>query len=164
MKQLTLLLIIFAHVSVIAQPTLTSNEMAPFGSSWTLTYTQNFSVMDTNIQGANATWNFTAVQPTPTTLTINIVDPAQTPYGPSFPNANYAYVESPNTAYRYFNLTPAKMERVGSWSSIGLKIYNDPQIEYVYPLTMGSYSYDTWDNSSRLQAAFMNCKALVMVH
>ncbi|MGI8893896.1 MAG: T9SS type A sorting domain-containing protein [Bacteroidia bacterium] len=41
------------------------------------------------------------------------------------------------------------MERVGSWSgSGGLRTYSDPQVEYIFPLTLGSYNYDTWMNSA----------------
>lgn len=149
MRSINLLIFIALFTSSIAQPTLNSNEMAPFGSSWTMIYTQSYNVIDTSIQGANVTWNFAAMLPSTTSFTTTIVDPAQTPYATSFPNSNYAYHETPTTAYRYFNLTSTKMERVGSWTgSGGLRTYSDPQIEYVFPLTIGSYSYDTWMNSA----------------
>jgi hypothetical protein len=144
-----LLIILYITISAKAQPVLISSEMAPFGSNWTLTYTQSFSVMDTTIQGANATWNFSGMQPSSNSFTINIVDPALTPYAASFPNSNYAYHESPSVAYRYFHLNSNKMERVGSWTSTGgLRTYSDPQIEYVFPLTLGTYNHDTWHNSA----------------
>jgi hypothetical protein len=131
-----------------AQPSLLHSDMAPFGSSFTLTFAQT-TVVDTTIQGANVVWDFSSFQPTTGSITINIVNPALTPYATSFPNSNYAYQESPVTAYRYFDLSTTKMERVGSWTnSIGIRTYNDPQIEYVFPLTLGTYSFDTWDNST----------------
>ncbi|MGI8893897.1 MAG: hypothetical protein ACR2GN_10635 [Bacteroidia bacterium] len=73
MKSINLLFFITLFTSSIAQPTLNSNEMAPFGSSWTMIYTQSYNVIDTSIQGANVTWNFSAMQPTTSSFTINIV-------------------------------------------------------------------------------------------
>jgi len=134
-----------------AQPVLNSNEMLPYGSIIHFKYSQSFSVIDTTMQGANATWNFSALvnDITQQDLTDTMVNPALTPYGAIFPTANYAYseVQGTATAYRYFNKTTTKMERVGSYTS-AINTYNDPQIEYVFPLQLGASSFDTWDNTN----------------
>lgn len=147
MKLKFLLILNFITVMSIAQPSLLSNEMAPFGTNWIMNYSQNFNLADTTIQGANVTWNFSSIQSNSQTLTINVVDPSQTPYGSSFPSANYCYIEGPTLTYVYYNLSSSKMERVGSWRNGTLNAYSDPQTEYIFPLTLGSYNYDTWDNT-----------------
>lgn len=149
MKQLfTMALFAGLAPATFAQLTLTSGEMLPFNSSFTQLLAEDPAVVDTSIQGANAVWNFANLQPAASgSLTVNIVNPANTPYGSSFPAANYAYHEMPAGAYRYFTLSNSKMERVGSYSGGTLKTYSDPQIEYVFPLALGSSSYDTWANS-----------------
>lgn len=148
-KPLLTLFLCSLLLSVYAQPSLLSSEMLPFGSVMNQKTILNFNVIDTTIQGANATWNFSALQPNTTVVAnyVTIANPSQTPYGASFPTANYAYIEGPATAYRYFNLTPAKMERVGSYFS-NLNTFNDPQTEYVFPLALGVSNNDTWDNTN----------------
>jgi len=147
MKLKFLLIINFISVFSMAQPTLLSTEMAPLGTNWIMHYSQNFNLVDTTVQGANVTWNFSSIQSNSQTLTINVVDPSQTPYGSMFPSANYCYIEGPTLTYVYFNLSSSKMERIGSWRNGTLNTYTDPQTEYIFPLTLGSYNYDTWDNT-----------------
>jgi len=40
------------------------------------------------------------------------------------------------------------MQRVGSYYNGTTVTYNDPQKEYVFPLTLGTANNDTWDNSA----------------
>jgi hypothetical protein len=122
--------------------------MLPFGSVMRFKYVQNTYDIDTTIQGENVTWNFSnLINSSNPEYSITVVEPSKTPKGASFTDANYAWAESTPTAYRYFNLSSAKMQRVGSYSS-SVNTYNDPQIEYVFPLTYGTTSYDTWDNTN----------------
>ncbi len=133
----------------LAQPTLTSDKMLPFGSTYSLLPTEDFDKIDTTIKGANAVWDFSNMEASgPSDLNITIVNPASTPYASKFPDANYAFKEGPNLAYRYFDLSEGKMERVGNYAGGLFKTYNDPQIEYVFPLTLGSSNEDTWDNDA----------------
>lgn len=139
----------FFALATLAQPSLTSDKMLPFGSVMTLKPISDFSIIDTTIKGADVTWDFSSLSATSDpNLVVTIVDPSTTPYSSDFTNSNYAYKESPTTAYRYFNLTSSKMERVGSWSGGVLKTYSDPQVEYVFPLNLGVSNLDTWANSS----------------
>jgi len=61
-------------------------------------------------------------------FTITIADPAQTPYVGSLSSANYAYIESPTLAYRYFDLSSTKIERVRSWLNNTLNTHTHPQV------------------------------------
>src|SRR3990172_9848579 len=147
---LLMIILVLAVVNCLhaQQPALLSDEMAPFGTVFKLKQIQNLNIIDTTIQGAGVTWDFTGLTNDPfyLDLIVTITDPAQTPYSSDFPNANYSYKEEPSTAYRYFYLDTSKMERIGSWSGGVLKTYNDPQVEYVFPLTLGVSNFDTWDN------------------
>ena len=134
-----------------AQPALLSSEMLPFGSVMTEKYVMYLSVIDTTIQGAGVVWNFSSIinNPSKSDLILNIVNPSSTPYAANFPGTNYVYRETEGSAtnYRYFILGSTKMERVGSYVS-NINTYNDPQIEYVFPLTLGTKNNDTWDNTN----------------
>lgn len=133
-----------------AQMTLERTEMLAFGSVMTMKAIDNIDAIDTSIQGPNVVWNFSnlTVNSSLGDLIVEIVEPASTPYGSNFPTSNYAYKETP-LAYRYFDLTNSKMERVGSYSSTGLlKTYSDNQIEYVFPTVYGTVSNDTWMNDA----------------
>lgn len=132
----------------ISQLVLNNSEMLPFGSVMTLSKALNYSLVDTVTQGQNVIWNMTSlsVDPAGTDLVVSIVNPTGTPYGSSFPTSNYGYSENGGSAYRYFDLSSSKMERVGSYSGGTLKTYNDPQEEYVFPMTYGTSNLDAWDN------------------
>lgn len=152
MKKITLHTIAFLLISTIiqAQPTLNRNEMLPFGSAMVDKYTDDFSIINTSIQGSGVIWDFSKLTNNSIPdLVINIVDPASTPYSADFTNSNYAYKEISGgiTNYRYFNLTDTKMERVGSYV-FNLNTYSDPQIEYIFPLSLGTLNIDTWESTN----------------
>jgi hypothetical protein len=148
-KQLLCAVLASMGMAAFAQPALTQSKMLPFGSTFSMKTAESEAPVDTTIKGANVTWDFTALTPDPsgTDLNIQILSPASTPFGSSFPNANYAYRETPDIAYRYFNLSATKFERVGSYAT-GPKGYSDPQVELTFPLTLGTQNNDTWENSS----------------
>lgn len=150
MKKIVLLfLFVGAFLLANAQPVLTSNEMLPFGTLATYEYAAYYNVIDTTTQGANVSWNFSSLLPsiTKTGYSIEIVDPATTPYTASFPTADYAYKEiTPSVSYRYFTLSTDKFERIGSYVS-SVKTYSDPQIEMTFPFQLGTTNYDTWVNN-----------------
>lgn len=132
-------------------PQLLDSEMMQYGSVATIKYAQDAGPIDTTIKGANAVWNFGALvhDVTIPDLNITIQNPNTTPNGSSFPTSNYAMVEVQGgvTSYRYFNKTSTKMERVGSYTT-GLNTYSDPQIEEVFPLTLGTSNLDTWASTA----------------
>lgn len=132
--------------------------MLAVGNTVNMRVVQHFDLLDTTIQGANATWDFTALsvdlgQPA---ISMTIVDPANTPHASDFPTANYAWRENETNYYRYFHLTADKMERVGSYTT-GLSLYSDPQIEYVFPFALGSTSMDTWETANDYGTYHLQC-------
>ncbi len=150
MKKSTIaLLSLLTPVCLFSQISLTKSEMLPINSSYTLKTATDYSLVDTTIQGENKVWDFSqlTVDPQGNELAITVKDPSKTAKASDFTNSNIAYYESPNDAYRYFKLTDSKMERVGSFAAQTLKTYDDPQIEYVFPLSYGSTSSDTWTNN-----------------
>ncbi|MBK7035656.1 MAG: T9SS type A sorting domain-containing protein [Bacteroidetes bacterium] len=149
-KLLPITLSILAAGSIYAQPSLTSDEMLPFGSFMEFYYPDNLEVIDTTIQGADVTWDFSDFEPIfDEGATIEIVDPAETAHGDDFPESNYGYYEiyPGANAYRYFNLTTEKMERVGSYLSGTVNTFTDTQEEYIFPFELGVTNIDTWDNT-----------------
>lgn len=152
MKKITLHTIAFLLIStiILAQPTLNRNEMLPFGSVMVEKYTDDYSIINTSIQGSGVIWDFSKLTNNLIPeLVLNIVDPASTPYSADFTNSNYAYKEVSGgiTNYRYFNLTDTKMERVGSYV-FNLNTYSDPQTEYIFPLSLGVSNEDTWESTN----------------
>jgi hypothetical protein len=141
----TLVLTLTLAECAVAQPILTSTDMLAPGITTYMRELGNYDAVDTTIQGANATWNFVGILPDlqepPFSLTI--VDPATTPYPGLFSADNYAYWEEPNNYYRYFELTPTYMQRLGS-HTLSDYVMADPQVEYVFPLTLGTTHLDTW--------------------
>jgi len=135
----------------VAQPQLLSSEMAPFGTRAEYRIIDSLDIMDTSIQGANATWDFSQLMPadSPNTVVLNIVNPAQTPHGTQFPSSNYAHREEPVVVYRYYSMSDTSMERVGSWSG-SLITYTDPLTEYVFPMSLGVGHYDSWKHDGSL--------------
>jgi hypothetical protein len=145
MRLLLLPVLAAFQVLLFAQPVLHSNEMAPPGTVAYMRFLGNMAAVDTTIQGSGVTWDFSSMTPhaTEPQFIMAIVDPATTPNGASFPTANYAWWEQPNNFYRYFNLTPNLMERVGSYTN-STYTFADPQVEYVFPLTYGTTNTDPW--------------------
>lgn len=150
MRHITSISLSVLVISLSAQPVLNSNEMLPFGSVMNLWPAGNPGiVIDTALQGANAVWDFSALSHwtgNNPDMQITVVDPSTTPYASLFPSANYAWMEQPNTAYRYFNLSSSSLQRVGSFT-FGPNVYSNPQVEMVYPLQLGTSNTDTWNNT-----------------
>ncbi|HVD97727.1 MAG TPA: T9SS type A sorting domain-containing protein [Cytophagaceae bacterium] len=141
--------LLFSHLYANAQPSLVSSNIMPFGTVVTSHMAVDASPIDTTIKGANAVWDFSGLQSTTSTLVYTVMDPTQTTQGSNFPTSNWCRkeVESGATSYRYFKLTSSTFERVGSYST-SVNTYSDSQIEYVFPMTLGTSSMDTWDNTN----------------
>lgn len=146
----TLLPVLLALASpLLAQPQLTSGEMLGFGSVMNFSYADNYAIIDTTIQGAGVTWDFSDLDAIGgQDFTMEIVDPVTTSHGDDFPEANYAYHEDygSDDAYRYFILSDEQLERIGSYSG-SVNTYTNSQEEYIFPLEVGVSNIDTWDNT-----------------
>lgn len=149
--------------SLKAQQILLSSEMLPFGSMSVQKTVSNLSVIDTTIQGANKTWNFSSItyNTAVSDMSVHIVNPTTTPNGASFSNSNYAYKEvtSTTTNYRYFNLTSSVLERVGSYVS-NVNVYSNPQVEYVFPTVLGTTNNDSWASTNSSTGGTYNLKCI----
>jgi len=160
MKKVSSLFVFSLLCAVIsAQPSLTRAKMLPFGSVDQMATASDISVLDTTKQGANVTWDFTALQDADPTnvLSYSIANPVNTPYYSTYPTSNYVQVErnlsngvEQGLSYNYFLLTDTKMERLGSQSVYtgSSSIYSDPQVEYVFPMTYNTSNNDTWASSA----------------
>ncbi len=162
-KHLLILSLYLITISSTAQQTLLRSEMLAFGSISVQKTVANLSVIDTTSQGAGKVWNFAAIQYSSTApdFSVHIVNPSSTPYGTSFPASNYAYkeVKGATTNYRYFNLTNSLMERVGSYVS-SVNTYSDPQVEYVFPMALGSSNYDSWASTASSSGGTYDMRAV----
>lgn len=149
--QFTLFLGFACTLGIYAQPQLTSDEMLPFGSFMEFYYADNYAIIDTSIQGADVTWDFSGLDDIAgEDLTVTIVDPAETAHGDDFPESNYAYHEEATSynAYRYFLLSTEQMERVGSYYGGDVNTFTNTQEEYIFPFELGTTNIDTWDNTA----------------
>ncbi len=162
-KHLLILSLYISTINANAQQNLSSTEMLAFGSVSVQKTVANLSVIDTTNQGSGKVWNFSTIQYSSTApdFSVHIVSPSSTPYAASFPAANYAYKEVTGTTtnYRYFNLTSTLMERVGSYVS-SVNTYSDPQVEYVFPLTLGSANYDSWASTASSSGGTYDLRAV----
>ncbi len=145
MRSIPTLLAVIIMVPTLAQPVLNSTDMQAPGHSNYYRFFQNTVLPDTTVQGPNATWDCSGLlqdggQPE---ITMTFIDPATTPNGSQYPTSNYAWWEMPSNVYRYFELTPTFMQRVGSYSTWAYT-FADPQVEYVFPMTLGTTNTDTW--------------------
>ncbi|MFI5170739.1 MAG: T9SS type A sorting domain-containing protein [Chitinophagales bacterium] len=147
-KILPCLFLLAGYFTSYTQPQLLSDEMMAVGGEWHLHEIANIYEIDTTIQGADVTWDFTAFLDGGSDFNIEIVDPTSTAHGDDFPDANYCYKETPGNSYRYFKRDADKMMRVGSYTTAnGVNTFTDPQTEFVFPLELGAENLDTWDNT-----------------
>ncbi len=147
MKKIVTFLFIIFSCNVFSQPTLLSTEMAVPGTTFTYKHVGTFTPIDTAVQGANQTWDYSTVSTTTDPDYVNtIIDPTQTIYGDSFPTANWGILED-GTSYYFFNLNSSNMERVGSYDfTDGYTYYTNTQIEYIFPMGLGVSGVDQSTN------------------
>lgn len=148
MNKIFTLALLILTASAFAQPTLLSSELAPFGNTYFYKHVGTFTAIDTNQQGANQTWDFSSVLITSDPdFTVSIFDPAQSVHGIQFPNANWGTLEGPLMDYNFFVNSSTQLERVGGYNMTdGYFMYDNTQIEYVFPFTYPQ----SWSDSSNI--------------
>jgi hypothetical protein len=148
MKRTFTLLFILITINSFAQPSLLSSEMASPGTVFTYKHVGTFTPIDTAVQGANQTWNFSTVTTTTDPDYVNtIINPALTAYHDSFPTANWGLLEDGDTTFNFFHLSSTNMERVGGYNPTdGYTYYPNTQIEYVFPMQLGVSNVDVSTN------------------
>ncbi len=133
MKTLTLTLLSnLVMVAMLAQPTISDDWVPQVDDIWNASLT--FETPDLGEAGANVTWDFSDVNVENFYFEIifNWVDPAETPYVDSFPDATIcADLEAPGIgggfAYGYYRSGDSGFEYLGSGSEFGFDIFSDPQ-------------------------------------
>ena len=107
MKKVLLITVLAFSASCFAQPVIQNGSNLPSpGYSAPLSAIVSSST-DITAGGANHTWNFGAYT-FAAVGTVDIVAPSATPFGSSFPSANFAYTLA--GTYSYFNAGATKME------------------------------------------------------
>ncbi len=154
-------LVYIASYTLKAQPVLNSAEMLPFNAACNYMHPTVFSVIDTNLQGANKTWDFHTITPDngQPAFQVTIMNPSATPYGANYPASNYCVKEMPGATYNYYNLTSSTWERLGSQDATDASHYSDTQEELIFPMQLGVTNHDTWqsDGSSFPGVCDLNC-------
>lgn len=134
-------------LGIQAQPgVLNSSEMLPPGSVVNYRLAANPNAVDTTSTGSGVVWNFTSLQPTGNPFTLEVLAPADAPHTNQVPGANYAVYESLIPRYSYFNLSTQEFARVG-YHVNSVHTYTDPQVELVFPVSLGTSHSDTWANT-----------------
>jgi len=152
MRKIFTFLLSLIALTAVSQPTLTSSEMAPFGSEFYYKHVATFAAIDTTIQGANQTWNFASVTTTTDPdFTVTIFDPSLTTHASTFPTSNYGTLEGPGMDYNFLVLSSNQYERIGGWNATdGYSIYTNSQIEFKFPFT----STSSWSDTSYVTGNF----------
>ncbi len=135
---LSLALVTAGAVHVMAQPTLTSSNIAPaVGQSFT-THTAGY--VSPGNSGANQVWNLAFTPSTGNTSTF--VAPSSTPNGSSFPNSNVAMNSGANTAY--YKATSTEFQVAGFYGNGTVISYYNNEDMLRFPFSYNSSYTDTW--------------------
>ncbi len=148
MRKLLLFCCLPFFSSIVAQPSLLHSDLLPIGSVTLYNGVSNLAAIDTTIQGANVTWDFSGLVSDGSDVQFSFLDPASTAQGASFPTANYARAGTNDNYIDYFIRTDDHLDLVGFWSSGGgVVTYTDPQRDMVFPMSLGVTNSDTWANT-----------------
>lgn len=140
---LTGLVVTSAHAQ---DHTVTWEEVLPIGSSYTRTDVVFPFLMDTT-SGIGVTWNYTNIPLSSTATTTEILDPADTPAGTSFPSATRCRYTASNGSYSYDVNTPDSLTEIGYQYNATVRVYPDNYNQRVYPMSYGSTHSDHYRTS-----------------
>lgn len=139
MKQLFTILFFLAVAGGInrleAQITV-GPEKLPVAGDVHLTIPMDTSGVNEGTAGGNKMWNFSSLQSSGPSLTINFVNAAGTPYAQNFPDATLASVVDDGgfVTYGYFSTASNKLTSYGSAGEEFLISYSDPEVQMATPL------------------------------
>lgn len=136
--------------ATLAQPTITSSWVPSIGTSYTLTVANGDEVDSPGDEGANITWDFSAITPVGAfTITNQVVSPGSTPYSSEFPDATLAFktVLDSIDAYNFQKVSSNKVEDLGSGvTGFGHTIFDDPATVLEFPFTYQSSFEDSYSS------------------
>lgn len=150
---LSLIFLVFTSSAILAQPTLTSNDIPTYGSM--LTYRSLYSFGDDPFsftEGENQTWSITPndMAEEVDTIMANYINPSDVPGSEIVTGCNliiqYSYSMSEDYEdYEYVSLTPQALTNLGYSAEPGMDIelYEDPELVFELPLNYGDAYADT---------------------
>ncbi|RMG63232.1 MAG: T9SS C-terminal target domain-containing protein [Calditrichaeota bacterium] len=141
-----------------AQITVNSGDLPAIGQSLSYYFVSDSTGQGIPVNvgnaGANQVWSFDqSAYPGGYLSTVEIVDPASTPFAASFPGSNWGWKFSLDTAstYIYFENSPTTLKQLGiAFSTSDTTVVDpteDPDTILVYPLAYNtSWSYTSRDS------------------
>jgi|GEM_PF-5214616 len=129
----TLAVALLCPLFLIAQPTITSDWIGKSGEKISSVLT--LEVPDPGDDGANKSWDFSTVTPDTIDFEFSYIDPDTTPFFGSYPNSNSCISIPEFGIYTYFKLDNSLWEFHGNAFGMSQEIYQDPQIELMFPMT-----------------------------
>ena len=106
MARLILIAFLAFSINVIAQPQIPNGSNFP-APGFTAPLSSASVTSAIGNAGANQTWNFSSLSFSPMG-TLNVIAPASSPIGSSFPTANHSY--SLSGTYSFFNVSATRLE------------------------------------------------------
>ena len=96
--------------------------------------------------GANQSWDFSTLQSLGTEVT-QVVDPATTPHGSDYGDANLAVGE--DSSFLYYKGSASAFEFYGLTTNENSAVYTDPEEHLIFPLTYGTSNTDVFNGIGR---------------
>ena len=151
----TFYLLFFATLfstSLIAQPVITDAITPEIGDTWTITFMEadNF---DPGSGGANQTWDFSGLDiSNAIDLNVQILDQANIPGGPSYPDADFVWYLQGFEVYNYYTVDQDSLTLIAGASIQNEEvdfetIFIDPEDGLHFPMNYG----DTYDYYSQFE-------------
>jgi len=134
---LSFCLMVIASAGLFAQPSITSSFNPQVGDYYK--YHPVNTIISEGAGGANATWNFGAIQITFNPIIGKFLHPSTTPYATDFTGADVVYEDYfVAGTYHYYEANTAKLEKMGYANAQLTAIYDNPQQIITYPFTYNS--------------------------
>lgn len=151
MKNLLTIASLGISFSALAQPIINNASNLP-AVGYTDTVSVAVSAMSPGAGGANATWNFSSLNPT-AGGTFELVNPSATPYAANFSTATHAIKLTPfsgTAVYEYWKASSAELEILGSniSSGSGTDYTPNPKTLIPFPYSYGTVHNDVFQTTS----------------
>lgn len=128
---------------IYAQPVLTASGSNPSTADSFTNAVANY--VSPGSSGANQTWDLSSMSATEM-FTLTYADPATTPYGSDFPNANLAELSTPPyDQISYYNVSSSGFQFTGAVLGGVVLSYSDPEDILRFPLTYDDSFVDSWE-------------------
>ena len=147
MKKTFTLLALFIVLFSNAQPVFQYSNTTNVSAGITGTILIGSKPASAGASGANAVWNFSSLTFTPVG-SVSVISPTATPFGSSFPSANWAakLTVGTNTIYSYNNIQPTFQDQIAdNITAVSGSTYTpDPKRHLVFPFNFGNSYTDSY--------------------